>query len=494
LPTPLPFAADVLDRPMAEEIEESFLIYAMSTITARSIPDVRDGLKPVHRRILYDMWRRGITPDKPHVKSAQVVGSCIGSLHPHGDTGVYDALVRMAQPFSLNVPLIDGHGNFGTQDDSPAAYRYTECRLTPQALSLLGELGENAADFVDNFDNTQQEPLYLPGALPNLLVNGVWGIAVGMQSIICPHNLSEIVAALRLLLQSPKCTDKELYDLITGPDFPTGGVLVTPPEEVVQIMTAGTGHIILRAKTAIQQSTKARKDIIITELPWMIGPEKIVSKINKLIKAGSLDQVHRVLDLSDQHQGTRIVVECKPHANPTPILEYLMKYTDLQVTIGVNQIALVDGSPLLLSTRQLLTYYIKHRVAAIQRYATYRMEKIQDRLHLLQGLEIILEDIHRVVQIIESSRTTEEASKALAATFKLDATQIAYILDASLRRLVRVEKEALHAQILDLEKQLKQYKRLSSSPAAQRKELVSQLNEIDKLWGSPRSTSTGVMA
>lgn len=487
-------AQTIHTRPVQEELEESFLVYSVSVITARSIPDVRDGLKPVHRRILFDMHRNKIHPDKPHVKSAKVVGSCIGSLHPHGDSAVYDALVRMAQPFSLNVPLIDGHGNFGTQDDPPAAYRYTECRLTQAAVDLIGELDEDTVDFVPNFDNTVSEPLYLPGSLPNLLINGSIGIAVGMNTAIYPYNPKEVLRATKLLLENPECADREFYALISGPDFPTGGLIVTPRSELRDIMSSGQGLITTRAKMEIVQSTKVRRDIVITQLPWTVGPEKVVSRINRLIKDGKLEAVSRVVDLSNQTQGLHILVECKPHADTDKVVDDLLRLTDLQTNLRVNQVALVDGSPKCLSTREILELFIKTRLDSIKRYAGFRLANAQHHLHLQEGLAKILADVAAVVAILEASNSVADARQALMRDFELDEEQANYILDMPLRRLVHIEKEQIYQRIRELQAEVKRYNTLVRTRPARRKEMASQLDTLLSRWGTPRKTAIGAPA
>jgi len=481
-------AAQITHQTLYDEIDKSYLVYAMSTITSRAIPDVRDGLKPVHRRILYDMWRTHLTPDKDHVKSAKVVGSVIGSLHPHGDTGVYEALVRLTQSFSLNLPLIDGHGNFGTLDDDAAQYRYTECKLTKAAMDLLGEIGEDATDFVPNFDNTQQEPLYLPGVLPNLLINGVIGIAVGMNTIIPPHNVKETIKAAQLLLNDPECSDTAFYKILPGPDFPTGGIITTPRADIRHIMQQGNGHITLEAKMTIQQTTKARQDIIITQLPYAKGPEKIVSKINKLIKDGAIDNISRVQDLSDQYIGLQIIVECKPHCDAQQVIDYLLKSTDLRTTIGINQIAIVGGKPQVLSTKAILDYYLQTRLDSIKKYAAHRLQNAQKRLHLLEGLALVLADVAALIHILENSQQVSDAKNALIATFHIDEEQALYILDMPIRRLVHLEREQLYAQIKELQAQVKRYTALVRNKTARRTELNAQLDTLITKYGAPRHT------
>jgi DNA gyrase subunit A len=459
--------ARILDNPLATEVEDSYLEYAFSVIHSRALPDARDGLKPVHRRILFSMSEQGYRPDRGHVKSARVVGDVMGKYHPHGDTAIYDAMVRLAQNFSLNVPLIDGHGNFGSPDDGPAAARYTEARMSREAMLLVGELGEGTVDFRPNYDGSLSEPSVLPAAFPNLLVNGTSGIAVGMATNMIPHNLGEVVAAARWLIEHPDAPLDKLMEFVPGPDLPTGGLLLGL-DEVRKAYETGRGVVRMRGRVAIGplEGSRGRQAITVTELPYGVGAEKVIEAITdevrgKPITSGPrkgqrqparLQGIADVKDLTDRENGTRLVIECKVGVNPQALLADLYRLTPLEQSFGVNNLVLVDGQPQTLGLKALLEVFLAHRYQVVTRRTMFRRRKRQDRLHLVDGLLIALLDIDEVVRLIRGSDNAQAARDALMTRFQLSEIQATYILDTPLRRLTkfdRIELEAERDQLRD---------------------------------------------
>jgi len=486
LPLPADFAREVIDVSVADEMSESFLAYSLSVITSRAIPDVRDGLKPVQRRILYSMLNMGIRPDGPHRKCARVVGDTIGKYHPHGDSAIYDALVRMGQDFSRNVTLIDPQGNFGSLDQPPAAYRYTECRLTPAAMSMLGELDEETIEFTPTYDGDSVEPESLPGLLPNLLVNGTSGIAVGMATSMAPHNLVEIADAIELVVtqRRPKPTVHDLMAHVPGPDFPSGGIIVD--NGLAEMYETGRGSVTLRARAHVEQLTPKRQGIIVTELPYLVGPEKIVEKVNALLRDDKIKGVDRITNFSDRHSGLRLQIDCEIGVNPQAVLAQLYRMTPLEDTFTINNVALVDGVPTTLGLYDLCQHYITHRLDIIRRRTEFRLAKAQDRLHIVQGLLIALDNIDQVIAIIRGSETVPEARASLVEQLDLTEIQATHILDMQFRRLVGLEKQKLIDEHDTLVTTIDDYEKLLASENRQRKLVMAELRELVDEHGRDR--------
>ncbi|MEU4117421.1 DNA topoisomerase IV subunit A [Kitasatospora sp. NPDC028055] len=488
-PPPGDFEERILDVDVVDEMQGSFLEYAYSVIYSRALPDARDGLKPVHRRILYQANEMGLRPDRAHVKCARVVGEVMGRLHPHGDQSIYDSVVRMAQPFSMRLPLIDGHGNFGSlgNDDPPAAMRYTESRLTAASMAMVESIHEDTVDFGPNYDGSEQEPLALPAAFPNLLVNGATGIAVGMATNMPPHNLSEVVAAARHLIKHPSADLDTLMRFVPGPDLPTGGRIVGL-SGIRDAYESGRGTFRIRATTTIENVTARRKGIVVTELPYNVGPEKVISKIKDLVNAKKLQGIADVKDLTDREHGLRLVIEVKNGFVPEALLEQLYKLTPLEETFGINNVALVDGQPLTLGLKELLEVYVDHRFTVVRRRSDFRRRKREERLHLVEGLLVALVDIDEVIAVIRSSDNAQQAKERLMERFSLSETQTGYILDTPLRRLTRFdrveleqEKEKLNAEIAELTEILESDSRLRSV-------VSSELGAVSKQFGTERRT------
>ncbi|MGW3045250.1 DNA gyrase/topoisomerase IV subunit A [Kitasatospora sp. NPDC001159] len=488
-PPPGDFEERILDVDVVDEMQGSFLEYAYSVIYSRALPDARDGLKPVHRRILYQANEMGLRPDRAHVKCARVVGEVMGRLHPHGDASIYDSVVRMAQPFSMRLPLIDGHGNFGSlgNDDPPAAMRYTESRLTAASMAMVESIHEDTVDFGPNYDGSEQEPLALPAAFPNLLVNGATGIAVGMATNMPPHNLSEVVAAARHLIKHPNADLDTLMRFVPGPDLPTGGRIVGL-SGIRDAYESGRGTFKIRATATVESVTARRKGIVVTELPYNVGPEKVISKIKDLVNAKKLQGIADVKDLTDREHGLRLVIEVKNGFVPEALLEQLYKLTPMEETFGINNVALVDGQPLTLGLKELLEVYVDHRFTVVRRRSDFRRRKREERLHLVEGLLVALVDIDEVIAIIRSSDNAQQAKERLMERFSLSETQTAYILDTPLRRLTRFdrveleqEKEKLTAEIADLTEILESDTKLRSV-------VSSELGAVAKQFGTERRT------
>src|SRR6516164_370346 len=455
---PEDFEENIVDIDVAEEMRGSYLEYAYSVIYQRALPDARDGLKPVQRRILYQMNEMGLRPDRGYVKCAQVVGQVMGRLHPHGDSAIYDALARMAQPWAMRLPLVDGHGNFGSLggDDAPAAMRYTEARLTAAAMEMVAAIDEDTVDFVPNYDGSETQPDVLPAGIPNLLVNGAAGIAVGMATNMAPHNLGEVIAAARHLLRHPEATLDVLMRFVPGPDLPTGGRIVGL-EGIREAYETGRGIFRTRATARVEQITPRRTGIVVTELPYSVGPEKVITRIKDLVGAKKLNGIADLKDLTDRQRGLHLVIEIRSGFHPEAVLEELYRLTPMEETFGINNVALVDGQPRLLGLRELLQIYVDHRIDVVRRRSAFRRRKREDRMHLVDGLLIALLNIDDVIQVIRTSDDAAAAKERLMAVFDLSAIQAQYILDTPLRRLTRYdrlelerERETLQAEIAEL--------------------------------------------
>ncbi|WP_433224115.1 DNA gyrase/topoisomerase IV subunit A [Microtetraspora malaysiensis] len=481
------FEERIVDIDVSEEMRASYLEYAYSVIYQRALPDARDGLKPVQRRILYSMSEMGLRPDRGHVKSSRVVGDVMGKLHPHGDTAIYDALVRLAQPFSMRLPLVDGHGNFGSLDDLPAAMRYTEARLAASALLMVQSIDEDTVDFKPNYDGQETEPTVLPAAFPNLLVNGASGIAVGMATNMAPHNLGEVIAAARHLIKRPDATLEELMRFVPGPDLPTGGTIIGL-SGVRDAYEKGRGTFKMRAKATIEQVTPRRKGIVITELPFNVGPERVITKIKELVTAKKLNGIADLKDLTDRHKGLRMVIEVKNGFHPEAVLEELYRLTPMEETFGINNVALVDGQPRTLGLRELLQVYVDHRLNVVRRRSAHRRRKREERLHLVDGLLIALLNIDEVIRIVRSSDDTAQARAGLMETFELSEVQANYILDTPLRRLTRFDKLELDREKETLSAEIAALTEILSSEDRLRQVVSKELAEVAKTYGTPRRT------
>ncbi|WP_314176352.1 DNA gyrase/topoisomerase IV subunit A [Streptomyces winkii] len=483
------FEERILDIDVVDEMQGSYLEYAYSVIYSRALPDARDGLKPVQRRILYQMHEMGLRPERSHVKCARVVGEVMGKLHPHGDSAIYDALVRMAQPFSMRVPLVDGHGNFGSlgNDDPPAAMRYTECRPAPAASLMVESIDEDTVDFAANYDGSEQEPSALPAAYPNLLVNGSSGIAVGMATNMPPHNLGEVIAAARHLIKHPGADLETLMRHVPGPDLPTGGRIVGT-EGIKDAYASGRGSFKMRATVSVEQVTPRRKGLVVTELPFAVGPEKVISKIKDLVNSKRLQGIADVKDLTDRAHGLRLVIEVKNGFNPEAVLEQLFKLTPMEESFGINNVALVDGQPLTLGLKELLEVYVDHRFTVVRRRSEFRRTKRRDRLHLVEGLLVALVDIDEVIRIIRSSENAAQAKESLIARFGLSDVQTQYILDTPLRRLTKFDRIELESERDRLRAEIEELTRILESDAELRKLVSSELAAIAKKYATPRRT------
>ncbi|OEU86024.1 DNA topoisomerase IV [Streptomyces abyssalis] len=483
------FEERILDIDVVDEMQGSFLEYAYSVIYSRALPDARDGMKPVQRRILYQMHEMGLRPDRSYVKCARVVGEVMGKLHPHGDSAIYDALVRMAQPFSMRLPLVDGHGNFGSlgNDDPPAAMRYTECRAAPAAGLMVESIDEDTVDFGANYDGSEQEPGSLPAAYPNLLVNGSSGIAVGMATNMPPHNLGEVIAAARHLIKHPGADLETLMRHVPGPDLPTGGRIVGM-DGIKDAYAGGRGSFKMRATVAVEQVTPRRKGLVVTELPFTVGPEKVISKIKDLVNSKRLQGIADVKDLTDRTYGLRLVIEVKNGFNPEAVLEQLYKLTPMEESFGINNVALVDGQPLTLGLKELLEVYVDHRFTVVRRRSEFRRGKRRDRLHLVEGLLVALVDIDEVIRIIRSSENAAQAKESLIARFGLSDVQTQYILDTPLRRLTKFDRIELESERDRLRAEIEELTRILESDAELRKLVSGELAQVAKKYATPRRT------
>ncbi|MFW0771567.1 DNA gyrase/topoisomerase IV subunit A [Paenarthrobacter nitroguajacolicus] len=481
------FTENIVDIDVTSEMEGSFLEYAYSVIYSRALPDARDGLKPVQRRILYMMSDMGLRPDRGHVKSARVVGEVMGKLHPHGDTAIYDAMVRMAQDFSLRLPLIDGHGNFGSLDDGPAAPRYTEARLAAAALTMTDHLDEDVVDFVPNYDNQLTQPDVLPAAFPNLLVNGTTGIAVGMATNMPPHNLVEVIAAARHLIANPGATLEEIMRFIPGPDLPTGGRIVGL-EGIRDAYATGRGSFKTRAKVEVEQLSARRTGLVVTELPYMVGPEKVIEKIKDAVNAKKLTGISDVVDLTDRNHGLRLVIELKNGFNPNAVLQQLYRYSPMEDSFGINNVTLVDGQPQTLGLLQLLQVYVEHRLNVVRRRTSFRLGKKKDRLHLVEGLLIAIVDIDEVIQIIRSSDEASAARERLMSIYDLTEIQANYILELRLRQLTKYSRLELEKEQDELRREIEALEAILASDELLRDLVSGELAVIAEKYGTPRRT------
>ena len=477
----------IVETPLNEEMSKSFLEYAYSVIYARALPDARDGLKPVQRRIVYQMGKMNLTPDRPYMKSARVVGEVMGKLHPHGDSAIYEAMVRLAQPFAMRLPLVDGHGNFGSLDDGPAASRYTEARLGPAALGMNADIDEDTVDFTPNYDNKLKEPTVLPAAIPNLLVNGGSGIAVGMATNLATHNLGEVVNAAKFLMAHPDATLEQLMRYVPGPDWPTGGTIIGR-DGIREAYATGRGTLTTRAATHIEHVTARKQAIVVTELPYMVGPEKVIERISDGVKNRKLEGISGAFDLTDRHNGTRIVIEIKTGFDPHAVLVQLFKHTPLQDNFAMNNVALVEGRPHTMGLKEMLQVWVDHRRVVIRRRSEYRKKKALERLHLVEGLLLAMLDIDEVIQVIRTSDDADAAKSRLMVVFDLDEVQAQYILDLRLRRLTKMNRIELEAERDDLKKRIEELTRILASAEALDQVVTDEMDEAVVKWGSPRRT------
>ena len=484
---PPPTDGEIVDLDLSTEMRTSFLEYAYSVIYARALPDARDGLKPVQRRILFQMDRMGLRPDRPHVKSSRVVGDVMGRLHPHGDTAIYEALVRLAQPFTMRLPLIDGHGNFGSLDDGPAAPRYTEARLAASALALTADLDEDTVDFAPNYDYTLTEPEVLPAAFPNLLVNGAAGIAVGMATNMPPHNLVEVVAAARHLLTHPEATLEELMAFVPGPDLPAGGMIVGL-DGIREAYRTGRGKFLTRATAHVESVSPRRKGIVVTELPYMVGPEKVIARIKEAVGSKKLQGITDVADLTDRKHGTRLVISVKNGYNPEAVLAQLYKHTPLEDSFGINNVSLVDGQPHTLGLRELLEVFVRHRLTVVTRRTRFRLGKRRERAHLVDGLLIAILDIDEVIAVIRSSDDAATARTRLMQVFDLTEPQASYILELQLRRLTKFSVIELEKERDELAREIEALEAILADDVLLRRVVSRELAAVAEQFGTPRRT------
>ncbi|GAA5230319.1 DNA gyrase/topoisomerase IV subunit A [Arthrobacter cryoconiti] len=481
------FTENIVDIDVSSEMEGSFLEYAYSVIYSRALPDARDGLKPVQRRILYMMADMGLTPDKAHVKSARVVGEVMGKLHPHGDSAIYDTMVRMAQSWTLRLPLIDGHGNFGSLDDGPAASRYTEARLAAPALALTGNLGEDVVDFVPNYDGQIMQPSVLPAAYPNLLVNGATGIAVGMATNMAPHNLGEVIAATQHLIANPDATLEDIMAYIPGPDLPSGGRIVGLAG-IRDAYATGRGSFKTRAKIAVEQLSPRRVGLVVTELPYLIGPEKVVEKVKDAINAKKLVGISDLVDLTDRKHGLRLVVEIKNGFNPAAVMAQLYRYTPMEDSFGINNVCLVDGQPQTLGLVELLKVFLTHRIDVVRRRTAFRLGKKQDRLHLVEGLLIAIVEIDEVIAIIRTSDEVASARQRLMDIYDLTEVQADYILALRLRQLTRFSLVELESERDELHREIAELLAILESREILHQLVSDELGEVAAKYATPRRT------
>ena len=478
---------NIVETPLNEEMSKSFLEYAYSVIYARALPDARDGLKPVQRRIIYQMGQMNLNPDRPYMKSARVVGEVMGKLHPHGDSAIYEAMVRLAQPFAMRLPLVDGHGNFGSLDDGPAASRYTEARMAQAALGMNANIAEDTVDFTPNYDNKLQEPTVLPAAIPNLLVNGGSGIAVGMATNMATHNLGEVVAAAKHLMHHPDATLEELMRYVPGPDWPSGGVIVGR-KGIREAYETGRGALTTRSVTHIENVTARKKAIVVTELPFMVGPERVLERISEGVKNRKLEGISGAIDLTDRHNGTRLVIEIKTGFDPNAILAQLFKHTPLQDNFTINNVALVNGRPHTMGLKEMLQVWVDHRRVVIRRRSEFRKKKALERLHLVEGLLLAMVDIDEVIQVIRSSDDADAAKTKLIKVFDLDEIQAQYILDLRLRRLTKMSRIELEAERDDLKQRIEELDRILASAEALDGVVIAEMDEAVATYGTPRRT------
>lgn len=475
---------------LTSTMRSSFLDYAMSVIVARALPDVRDGLKPVQRRILYGMSELGVTPDKPYKKSARIVGEVMGKFHPHGDSSIYLAMAHMAQDFSYRYMLVDGHGNFGSVDgDEPVAMRYTEARMSKIAMEMLRDINKNTVDWQRNYDDTESEPVVLPARIPNLLVNGANGIAVGMTTNIPPHNLREVISGLHMLMKNPDVTTKDLMKAIPGPDFPTGGTIMGRGG-IYRAYDTGKGNIVVRAKTSIETEKNGRERIIVSEIPYMVNKAELVKKIADLAREKIIDGITGVRDESDQ-TGMRITIDIRRDASASVVLNNLFKETQMQANFGMNMVAIVDGAPHFLTLKQMLEYYLNHQEDVVTRRTKFELSKAEARAHILEGLRIALDHIDEIVKIIRSSQSSDVAKAALISRFGLDDKQSQAILDMRLVRLTGLERDKVESEYQDLQVKIADFKDILARPERIDKIIYDELLDIQKRYGDDRRTEIG---
>ncbi len=486
-PPPEDFVERIVDIDVEDEMRSAFLEYSYSVIYSRALPDARDGLKPVQRRILYGMSELGLRPDRAHVKCSRVVGEVMGKYHPHGDQAIYDTLVRMAQPFTMRLPLVDGHGNFGSLDDGPAASRYTEARMAPAALLMVTGLDEDTVDFVPNYDDSLTQPGVLPAAYPNLLVNGASGIAVGMATNMAPHNLIEVIGAARHLIEHPHCSLDDLMRFVPGPDLPGGGRIVGL-DGIRDAYLTGRGTFRTRAAARVEKLTPRRMGIVITEMPYLVGPEKVIERVKTLVQGKKLLGISDVKDLTDRKHGMRLVFEVKNGFNPDAVLEQLYKLTPLEDSFGINNVALVDGQPRTLGLKDLLRTYVDFRIDVVRRRTAHRLARRQDRLHLVEGLLVAILDIDEVIQLIRSSDDTAEARGRLISVFDLSTAQADYILELQLRRLTRFSRIELEAEQEELRRQITELEAILGDEQLLRRTVSTELADVARAHGTPRRT------
>jgi len=475
----------ILERLIEDEMRESFIDYSMSVIVQRALPDVRDGLKPVHRRIMYAMSGLGLTPGRGYKKCATVVGEVLGKYHPHGDSAVYDALVRMVQDFSLRYPLIDGQGNFGSIDgDRAAAYRYTEARMTPPAVEMLEDIDKDTVRFTPNFDARLDEPTVLPAKIPNLLINGSSGIAVGMATNIPPHNLREIVAATKALIEDRELSEQDLFEIVKGPDFPTGG-FICGTDGIESAYREGRGRILMRARTLIEESASGVESIIVTEIPFMVNKSRLIEQTAQLVRDKKIFEIRDIRDESDR-DGLRIVIDLKRDAIPAIVLNKLFKHTQMQSSFGANMLALVDGEPRVLSLREILEYFIEHRHTVVVRRTTFDLKKAEEREHVLEGLKIAVDNIDKVIKIIRSSADSLEASVALQESFELSERQAKAILDMRLARLTGLEMEKLNTELKEVQENIKGFREILGNKKLRMEIISEELSYVSEKYGDDR--------
>ena len=475
----------MLQHEIHDEMKQSYIDYAMSVIVSRALPDVRDGLKPVHRRILYGMSELGVTPDKPHKKSARIVGEVMGKYHPHGDSSIYDAMVRLAQPWNIRHQLVDGHGNFGSVDgDGAAAMRYTEARMTPLALQMLRDIDKETVDFIPNFDGEEKEPVVLPSRFPNLLVNGSNGIAVGMATSIPPHNLGETIDAAVKIIDEPECSIDDLCKIVKGPDFPTGAIIMGK-NSAKQAYKTGQGKVVVRAVTEIEETNKGRQQIIVTEIPYQVNKARLIEKMADLVKEKRIEGISEIRDESNR-KGMRIVIELKKDANAQIILNRLYKHTQMQESISMIMLAIVDGRPRILTLREILDEYLKHQKEVVTRRTIYDKKKAEARAHILEGYRIALDNIDEIIKIIRSSYN--DAKERLMERFGLSEIQAQAILDMQLRRLQGLEKEKIENEYQELLKKIAYYTQLLEDEHMLMGVVKTELLEIKNKWGDKRRT------
>ena len=486
-PPPDDFTERIVDIDVEEEMRSAFLEYSYSVIYSRALPDARDGLKPVQRRILYGMSELGLRPDRPHVKSSRVVGEVMGKYHPHGDQAIYDALVRMAQPFTMRLPLVDGHGNFGSLDDGPAASRYTEARMAPAALLMVAGLDEDTVDFVPNYDDSLTQPGVLPAAYPNLLVNGASGIAVGMATNMAPHNLVEVIGAARHLITHPDCSLDDLMKFVPGPDLPGGGRIIGL-EGIRDAYLGGRGSFRTRATARVEKLTPRRMGIVVTELPYLVGPEKVIERVKTLVQSKKLQGISDVKDLTDRKHGLRLVFEVKNGFNPDAVLEQLYKLTPMEDSFGINNVALVDGQPRTLGLKELLRTYVEFRIGVVRRRTEYRLRRRRERLHLVEGLLVAILDIDEVIQLIRGSDDTAMAKARLISVFDLSEAQADYILELQLRRLTRFSRIELETERDELLRQIEELEAILADEKLLHRTVSTELADVATSHGTPRRT------